>query len=100
MKDKDNTNEQLINELIKLCQRIAETEASETKRKQAEKGLRRVQEHFSKIYNSSMNAVGYAILEKVLPDANDSFLKLTSYSREELLNGKTYQDITPEEYHE
>jgi len=71
-----------------------------TERKQAEEEIRKVQERFSGIYNSSKDAIGYASLEGVLLDVNDSFCKLTGYSREELLAGKKYQDITPKEYHE
>ncbi|MGE5445221.1 MAG: PAS domain-containing protein [Ignavibacteriales bacterium] len=93
-------NEQLINELTEVCQQIAELEVWETDRRQAEKELKEVQERFSRIYNSSKDAIGYVNLEGTLLDVNDSFLRLTGYSREELLNGRRYQDITPEEYHE
>ena len=58
-----------------------------------------VQERFSGIYNSSKDAMGFASPEGVLLDVNDSFCKLTGYSREELLTRK-YQDITPKEYRE
>jgi len=40
MSDKDKTKEQLIEELVKMRQRIAELEAAEAKRKQAEEMLR------------------------------------------------------------
>ena len=39
MKDEDKTKEQLTNELGEMRQRIAELEASETKRKQAERKI-------------------------------------------------------------
>jgi hypothetical protein len=39
MKDKDKTEEQLINELVEMRQRIAELEALEIKRKRAEEVL-------------------------------------------------------------
>jgi PAS domain S-box-containing protein len=71
-----------------------------TERKRAEEKIRRVQERFSGIYNSSKDAIGYATLEGALLDVNDAFCKLTGYSREEFLAGKKYQDITPKEYHE
>jgi len=71
-----------------------------TERKKAGEEIGKVQERFSEIYNSSKDAIGYASLDGVLLDVNDSFCKLTGYSREELLTRKKYQDITPKEYHE
>ena len=41
MKDKDKTNEQLIDELSKLRQRLNKLEASETARKQARDALQK-----------------------------------------------------------
>jgi PAS domain S-box-containing protein len=71
-----------------------------TERRKAEKEIRKVQERFSGIYNSSKDAIGFASLDGILLDVNDAFCKLTGYSREELLTRKKYQDITPKEYHE
>jgi len=98
VKDEDKTKEQLINELVEMRQRIAELEASETERKLTEEEFRKIQERFIGIYNSSKDAIGYSTLEGVLLDVNDSFLRLTGYLREELLDRRKYQDITPEEY--
>jgi len=59
-----------------------------------------VQDRFTGLYNSSKDAIGFASLDGMLLDVNDSFCKLTGYSKEELLTGKRYQDITPKEYEE
>jgi PAS domain S-box-containing protein len=77
-----------------------ELERQIAERKRAEEEFRKVQEHFSGIYNSSKDAIRYATVEGTLLDFNDSFPRLTGYSREELLNGRRYQNITPQEYHE
>lgn len=61
--------------------------------------LRKSEERFRGIYDCSKDAIGYATLDGALLDVNDSFCKLTGYSREELLARK-YQDITPKEYDE
>ena len=68
--------------------------------KKRERERTEVQERFGGIYNSSKDAIGFASLDGMLLDVNDSFCKLTGYSREELLTGKRHQDMTPEEYGE
>jgi two-component system CheB/CheR fusion protein len=59
-----------------------------------------VHECFVGLYNSSKDAMGFAGFDGTLLDVNDPFCKLTDYSREELLSGRKYQDITPKEYEE
>jgi len=56
MRDKDRTKEQLINELVKVRQRIAELKASETERKQVEEEIQQKTEDLTLI-NSLNNAV-------------------------------------------
>ena len=60
---------------------------------------RNAQERFSGIFNSSKDAIGFCNLDRVIVDVNDSFSKLTGYSKEELI-GKKYHEITPVEYHD
>jgi PAS domain S-box-containing protein len=62
--------------------------------------LREAQERFRGLYDSSHDAIGFASPDGTLVDVNNAFSQLTGYSREELLSGKKYQDITPEEYRE
>lgn len=64
------------------------------------KEFKKTQELFSSIYHASRDAIGYATLDGTLVDVNESFAILTGYSKEELLSGKRYQDITPKEYQE
>src|SRR3972149_4750150 len=71
---------------------------SSVKRRERERA--KFYERFVGIYNSSKDAIGYASLDGVLLDVNDSFCKLTGYSKEELLTRKRFQDITPKEYEE
>ncbi|MBM4084170.1 MAG: PAS domain S-box protein, partial [Planctomycetes bacterium] len=71
-----------------------------TERKRAEEERQKAQERFSGIYNSAKDAIGYADLQGALVDVNNAFCQLTGYTREELLDGRTYYDLTPKEYHE
>lgn len=61
--------------------------------------LGELQERFQGIYNSSKDAIGFINFDGVLIDVNDSFTKLVGYTKEELLSGKTYQELTPKEHH-
>ena len=70
----------------------------ETKRKKAENVTATVQERYRGLFNYSKDAIVFGSMDGVLIDVNNSFSKLTGYSKEELLTGKTYQDITPMEY--
>ena len=58
------------------------------------------EERLSAIFSSSSEAICFCTLDGVLVDANDSYTKLTGYSKEELLNRKKIQDLTPPEYYE
>lgn len=86
--------------LVSLISAITTQLSTVIERRKAEDELRKVQERFAGIYNSSKDAIGYCSLDGYLIDVNNSFIKLTGYSKKELLSGKKYQDITPPEYHE
>ena len=90
--------EQIVSERTKQLQ-DAKDQLEEVVEKRT-KELREAQERFNGIFNSSKDAIKYATLEGAIVDLNDAFCQLTGYSRKEWLAGKTYQSITPEEYHE
>src|SRR6267143_120643 len=69
-----------------------------TERKRSEDEYRKIQERFRGIYECSKDAMAYTALDGRLLDANDAFLALTGYSREELLDGEKYRDINPVQY--
>jgi len=53
---------------------------------------------FNKLLSTSDIAIGFVDLEGVFIDVNEAFLKITKYSREEIIHEKTFRDITPQEY--
>ena len=67
-------------------------------RKRAEEEYRTAQERLNGIYSCSVDAMGYGGLDGTLLDVNEAFLKLTGYSRDELIGRKKYQDLTPKEF--
>ena len=86
--------------LVGLVSSVASQLGTVIEKEETKKDLKESREHFSGIFNSSKDAIGYATLDGTLIDINDSFCKLTGYSQEEMLNIKRYQEITPPEYHE
>jgi two-component system, sensor histidine kinase and response regulator len=62
------------------------------------KRLREVSERFQGIYNASQDAIAFASFDGTLIDINDAFVSLTGYSREELLSGTKYQQLTDPAY--
>ena len=70
-----------------------------TKRKNAEKGMRRSEERFRRLFES--NTIGIAItdLNGATIEANDAYLDMLGYTREEVLAGKMRWDqMTPSEH--
>jgi len=93
--------EELVRARTTELERINARLAQEVKeRSQAEKEIRKVKERLSGIIHSSKDAIGFFSLDGILSDVNEATCELTGYSREELLTGKKYQDLTPQEYHE
>ncbi len=61
--------------------------------------LAQITGRFTGLFNSSKDAIGWADLDGTLIDVNKAFCTLTGYTREELLSGTKYQELTPQEYH-
>lgn len=58
---------------------------------------KRTEEMFRGFFNASADGIGYCTLDGVLLDVNDAFCRLTGYAKEELLDGRKYQDLTAPE---
>jgi PAS domain S-box-containing protein len=68
-----------------------------TARKRAEVAFQEAQARFEGIFESSRDAIGYVSLDGKIILANESFARLTGYTREELMD-RTHRDFTPAEY--
>jgi diguanylate cyclase (GGDEF)-like protein/PAS domain S-box-containing protein len=64
----------------------------------AKEAFRELQERFQGIYDSSNDAIAFASFDGTLIDVNLAFASLLGYSQEELLHGKTFNELTPAEY--
>ena len=79
---------------------ILSTQHDHTEWNRIRKEIKSVQERFRGIYHSSKDAIAFASLDGVLRDVNETYCKLTQFSKTELLAGRKYQELTPKEYHE
>ncbi len=70
-----------------------------TQLKQTEQALRESEAKFRSIVDSNMIGIGFWQKDGRVTDANDAFLKMIGYTREELVTGKlNWQELTPTEY--
>ena len=97
MGDEDKTRESLIEELGELRQRVAELEASETKRKRAEEALRDSEEKYRPLAESLPDLVYEFDLEGNFFYVNEAVTHLFGYSKDEILSDIRVQDTIVEE---
>ncbi|MFW9260059.1 PAS domain S-box protein [Nostoc sp. CALU 546] len=70
-----------------------------TQLKQTEQALRESEAKFRSVVESNMIGIGFWNRDGRITDANDAFLNMVGYSREELVSGKlNWQNLTPTEY--
>ncbi len=69
------------------------------RRKKAVEALRKSEARFRRLFESNIIGVIFADFNGTITDANDVFLQMVGYTREDLLLGKVRWDtITPQEY--
>ncbi|MCX5855661.1 MAG: PAS domain S-box protein, partial [Deltaproteobacteria bacterium] len=98
MKDPSGTNQELIEEISALKQRIKELEHSKSEIKQAEEALKRSEEKHRGILENMDDSYYELDLNGNLVFFNDSLISKTGYSREELMGMNNRQYMTPETY--
>ncbi|MCB8819466.1 PAS domain S-box protein [Microvirga rosea] len=69
-----------------------------TERKRAEEALRRSEERLQGAFAIRTVGVMFRDEDFILSEANDAFLRMTGFKREEAL-GKTWRELTPEEFY-
>ncbi|PSB40376.1 hypothetical protein C7B80_33570, partial [Cyanosarcina cf. burmensis CCALA 770] len=71
-----------------------------TQRKQAEAALRQSEALFRGVFESDLIGILFWNTEGQIIDANETFCRMTGYSRQEMQAGQVhYKNITPPEYH-
>ncbi|BDI15285.1 hypothetical protein ANSO36C_10870 [Nostoc cf. commune SO-36] len=71
-----------------------------TEHKRAEKSLRESEARFRRLFESNLIGVAFWNLDGFIVDANDAFLQLTGYTRDEFatLGRINWRELTPAEY--
>ena len=64
----------------------------------ANRALTELEDRIQGIYSASTDAIGLATFEGTLTEVNDSFVRLTGYSRDEIVGAMRYQDFVPDDY--
>ena len=83
MSDSGKTREQVMNELAELRRRIAELEASESERKQAEWELRRSEEKYRSLVSNIPDVVWASDEDYGIVYVGPNVERLTGYTQEE-----------------
>ncbi|MGA9351628.1 MAG: PAS domain S-box protein [Anaerolineae bacterium] len=97
MKDKNKTKEQLTNELVEMRQRIAELEASESKRRQVEEELRESERKLRLIAENTTDVIFAYDMDRRLIYVNPAVEELTGYSVAELQERNFINWLHPED---
>ena len=84
MRDRDDTKERLIEEVAMLRMRIAELEAAESKRKQAEDALRESEEKYRSLFEHSQDAILLTVPDGSILDANRAACEMFGRSPEDI----------------
>lgn len=92
MKDENKTKEQLQDELIKLRQRVAELEKSETQYKQTVEVLRESESLYRSFIESAKNIIFTISSDSTITSLSPAFETITGWERAQWL-GKNFQSL-------
>lgn len=74
--------------------------ADMTVQKRAEEALRKSENRFRRVIDSNMIGIVFSDVNGNITEANDAFLQMVGYTREELRSGEiSWKEMTPSEYH-
>ena len=95
MKDEDKIKEQLLKELAKLHQQIAELKRLETEHKRAEQALRESEEMYKTLLETSFDSIAIHKLNAKVLKASEETAELLGYeSAEELIGRSGFEFVT------
>ncbi|MBD0325097.1 MAG: PAS domain S-box protein [Pyrinomonadaceae bacterium] len=102
--DREGREKFFLNNLVGIIEdgrllRAWGTQSDITQRKRAEATLRESEARFRRVVESNLIGVSFSTLSGAITYANDAYLNLLGYTREELQQGKIrWDELTPPEY--
>jgi len=90
MKENNKTQEQLVNELAEMHQKIAKLEAAETERKRAEEGVEKETLRRDILMAAYRDGIAIINQEHQVVEANERFAEMLGYTPEEVLSLHTW----------
>ncbi len=96
MKDEDKTKKQILSELMKLRQRVAELEVSENNHKQAEKKLQKSEKKYRTLINNIPQRIFHKDKNHVYVSCNDNYAQDLDITPDQV-TGKTDFDFYSKE---
>ncbi len=102
--DKDGNPKYFLNNLVGIIEgrkllRGWGTQRDITERKLSEDALRESEARFRHVVEANIVGVSFSTFDGKITDANDAYLKMVGYTREELLAGLVrWDEMTPPEY--
>lgn len=97
MKDKERTKEQLIDELVKLPQKITELKKLNIKYQQIEETLRESEEKYRILSEATTDCILIETVEGRVLECNTAGAKMFGYNKKDMI-GLTIADRVPEEF--
>jgi PAS domain S-box-containing protein len=97
MKDEDKSNEQLLDELVKLRRRVAELEKCEVERKRAEEALPESEEKYRSLVESTVDWIWTIDVEGRVIFSNDAVKDLLGHEVHEILGLSSFAPMHPED---
>ncbi|TFB08970.1 PAS domain S-box protein [Candidatus Atribacteria bacterium MT.SAG.1] len=85
MKDSEKAKKQLIDKLAKLRQQITELKEAEIKHKNSEEGLKKSQQEFASLFDSSPAALVFTDEKSNIVNVNRRFTELFGYTLDEVI---------------
>ena len=97
----DYVLKQRIARLVPAVRRALAEAEEQARRQRAEEAVHRSEQRLRRLYTSGLVGVVYWDLKGSILEANDRFLDMVGYSRDDLASGRvSWQNMTPPEYHQ
>ena len=91
--------ERVVQRTAELAQAIASLKDENAERRRVEEALREREQKIRRLFESNIIGIYYWQLDGTISEANEAFLQITGYSRQDLIEGRVrWSALTPDDY--